>query len=131
MTARMIALCLAAFVAAAPANAATVEVTDGDSLIYDGVKAEIWGIIAPSRAETCTTMAGINWACGERVFAALSALAADETFACIQKEPGFVTCQAGGLDVGLLLVREGLARARQDYAGIEARAKEARVGIWE
>jgi endonuclease YncB( thermonuclease family) len=38
---------------------------------------------------------------------------------------------AGGLDVGRLMVREGLAHARQGYADAEAMARAAKVGIWE
>ncbi len=110
---------------------ASAVVTDGDSLDLDGKHVEIWGIIAPSKSETCTTAAGKNWPCGERAFEQLSAAAADGSFSCAEKEPGFVICHSGGLDVGLLLVKEGLARARQDYADAESRAKEAKVGIWE
>ncbi len=113
------------------AGAADVTVLDGDTLIYDGRQVEIWGIIAPSRSETCTTMQNEKWACGEQAFAELSAAASDPTFACGDKEPGFVICRAGGLDVGLLLVKEGLVRARQDYKDVEARAREAGVGLWK
>ena len=113
------------------ASAADVTVVDGDSMIYDGRSVEIWGIIAPSKSETCVTMQGEKWPCGERAFAALSAAASDPTFACEAKETGFVVCRAGGLDVGILLVKEGLVRARQDYKDIEARAREAKVGLWE
>ena len=115
----------------APAWAVTAVVTYGDSLDLDGKHVEIWGIIAPSKSETCTTAAGKSWPCGERAFDQLSQAASDETFACVDKEPGFVVCHAGGMDIGLLLVKEGLARARQDYADAESRAKEAKIGIWE
>lgn len=113
------------------AGAADITVVDGDSMIYDGRQVEIWGIIAPARSETCATAQNEKWACGERAFAQLAAAASDPTFACEDKEPGFVICRAGGLDVGLLLVREGLVRARQDYKAAEARAREARIGLWE
>jgi endonuclease YncB( thermonuclease family) len=113
------------------AGAADVTVVDGDSMIYDGRQVEIWGIIAPSRSETCTTLQNEKWDCGERAFAQLSAAASDPTFACEDKEPGFVVCHAGGLDVGLLLVKEGLVRARQGYKDVEARAREAGIGLWQ
>lgn len=113
------------------ARAAEVTVIDGDSIIYDGRQVEIWGIIAPPRSETCATARNEKWFCGERAFAELAAAASDPTFACEDKEPGFVICLAGGLDVGLLLVREGLARARQDYRAAEVRAREAGIGLWE
>lgn len=113
------------------ASAADIEVIDGDSLVYDGQKVEIWGIIAPARSETCVTSQGDKWPCGERAFEQLSEASADETFVCSQKEEGFVVCLAGGLDVGRLLVSEGLVRARQDYRDAEARAREDRLGLWE
>jgi endonuclease YncB( thermonuclease family) len=114
-----------------PAWSASVVVTDGDSLDLDGKHVEIWGIIAPSKSETCTTQAGTNWPCGERAFEQLSEAAKDESFACEEKEAGFVICRAGGLDIGMLLVKEGLARSRQDYKDVESRAREAKVGVWE
>lgn len=113
------------------ADAADVTVIDGDSIVYDGRQVEIWGIIAPARSETCATTRNEKWACGERAFAELASAASDPTFACEDKEPGFVVCRAGGLDVGLLLVREGLVRARQDYRNAEARARDAGIGLWE
>lgn len=111
--------------------AASAVVTDGDSLELDGKHVEIWGIIAPSKSETCATSTGKSWPCGERAFDQLSQAAADASFACEEKEPGFVICRAGGLDIGMLLVKEGLARSRQDYKDVESRAREAKVGIWE
>ncbi len=116
---------------ASGAHAADVSVIDGDTLLHNGVQVEIWGIIAPSKTETCTTSGGEKWPCGERAFEALSQAASDETFECETKEQGFVLCHAGGLDVGALLVKEGLVRARQDYRSIEARARDAKVGLWE
>lgn len=114
-----------------PAQAVEIVVTDGDSLDLDGRHVEIWGILAPQKSETCRTAAGVAWPCGERAFRQLSEAAADSSFACEEKEPGFVLCRAAGLDVGRLLVKEGLARARRDYVDVEARAREAKVGIWE
>lgn len=116
---------------AASAWAAEVTVSDGDTLVYDGRPVELWGIIAPARSETCTTSGNEKWPCGERAFEALSQAASDETFACEEKEQGFVLCRAGGLDVAALMVKEGLARARQGYHDVEARAREAKVGLWE
>lgn len=113
------------------AHAAEVTVLDGDTLRYDGAQAEIWGIISPARTETCRTANGKDWPCGERAFQQLSEMAADETFSCAEKEAGFLICRAAGLDVGLLMVKEGLAHARQDYKDVEIRAREARIGLWE
>ncbi|MEQ1942436.1 thermonuclease family protein [Mesorhizobium sp. VNQ89] len=111
--------------------AAEVTVIDGDTIVYDGRQAEIWGTIAPSRTEICTTSTNEKWPCGERAYEQLSELARDETFRCEEKEERFLLCRAGGLDVGLLMVKEGLVRARQDYHDVEARAREAKVGLWQ
>ncbi|MGB3502804.1 MAG: thermonuclease family protein [Mesorhizobium sp.] len=115
----------------AGAASAAVAVLDGDSLDIDGKRVELWGIIAPAKSETCRTSTGRDWACGQAVFDQLRVLSEDETFSCSEKETGFVVCSAGGLDVGRLLVKEGLARARQDYHDAEARAREAKIGLWE
>lgn len=113
------------------AGAADVTVLDGATLVYDGKVVGLWGIRAPERTETCTTSTGTNWPCGERAFRQLSAVAADDTFSCQAKQDDFVVCRAGSLDIGLLMVKEGLARATQDYKAIEAGAREAKTGIWE
>lgn len=121
---------LALVASAGPAFCAATAI-DGDSLMLDGKQVELWGVIAPEKSETCKTSSGTIWPCGQSALEQLQQLTADETFACTPKEPGFVICQAGGLDVARLLVKEGLVRARQDYHDAEARAREAKVGIWE
>lgn len=128
---RLQSIATAILLAASSQALASTTVIDGDSLMLDGKQVELWGVIAPQKSETCTTTSGTSWACGQSAFDQLRQLAADETFACMPKEPGFVTCQAGGLDIARLLVKEGLVRARQDYHDTEARAREAKVGIWE
>ncbi len=124
-------MAILALCAASASLAADVTIIDGDTIVYEGKQAEIWGVIAPSKGETCVTSSNEKWPCGERAFAQLSEVAADETFACDEKEPGFLLCRAGGLDVGLLMVKEGLVRARQDYHDVEARAREAKIGLWQ
>jgi endonuclease YncB( thermonuclease family) len=113
------------------AGAAEVTVLDGDTLRYDGRTVRLWGIDAPQKPETCKTSGGTDWPCGERAFQQLSEVSADDAFSCESRQADFVVCMTGGLDVGLLMVREGLAHARQGYADAEAMARAAKVGIWE
>lgn len=113
------------------AGAAEVTVLDGATLAYEGKVVRLWGVRAPEKVKTCTTSKGTNWPCGERAFRQLSAVAADATFSCRRKQADFVVCRAGLLDIGLLMVKEGLAYATQDYKDVEAGAREAGTGIWE
>jgi endonuclease YncB( thermonuclease family) len=121
----------AVLLASTAVSFSAAEVIDGDSLMLDGHKVELWGVVAPEKSEMCRTSSGQAWPCGQAALDQLQQLSADETFVCEPKEPGFVICRAAGFDVARLLVKEGLVRARQDYHDTEARAREAKVGIWE
>lgn len=118
-----IGLVIASFVSLAQASDVSVAV--------NGKTVRLWGIDAPAAGETCTTTAGKVWPCGARVRDQLRAVFTDEKPLCEEKPEGFVLCRASGLDVGLLLVKEGLAKSTGPYAEIEARARSAKVGLWE
>lgn len=113
------------------ARAADVQVTDGATLIIDGRKIRLWAVEAPAAGQMCTTSAGRVWPCGDRARDQVRALVKEDPITCQPKAPGFDVCRIVGLDVGLMLIKEGLAKARGDYQAIEARAREARVGLWE
>lgn len=53
-----------AVVAAAPGWAADVQVTDGDTLILDGITYRLEGIEAPQTDQTCLDDKGAVWKCG-------------------------------------------------------------------
>ena len=118
-----------------PASAADVQVIDGGTLVMAGRTVRLWGIEAPSAEQVCTTTAGRSRPCGKRVRDQLRSAVQDDDLTCQPKAPGFELCRVAGLDIGALLVKEGLAKitdsARGDYQEIEARARAARVGLWE
>ncbi len=114
-----------------PAAAADVQVIDGGTLVVDGRAVRLWGIEAPTAEQSCATSAGRSWPCGARVRDQLRSLVRDDEILCQPKAAGFELCRIAGLDIGALLVKEGLAKARGDYQDIEARARAARVGLWE
>lgn len=115
----------------APVHAADVQVVDGATLVLDGRKICLWAVETPAAGETCTTSAGRVWPCGDRARDQVRALVKEDAISCQPKAPGFEVCRIVGMDIGLLLIKEGLAKARGDYQEIEARAREARVGMWE
>lgn len=125
------ALLAGLFLVVNPAAATDVQVVDGGTLVVDGRTVRFWGIEAPAAGQTCTTTAGRAWPCGARVRDQLRSLIAGEGIVCQPKAAGLELCRIAGLDIGALLVKEGLAKARGDYQEIEARARAARVGLWE
>jgi endonuclease YncB( thermonuclease family) len=114
-----------------PVIAADIEVIDGGTLVVDGRTVRLWGIEAPSADQTCVTTSGRSWPCGKRVRDQLRSAVRDSAVACQPKAPGIELCRVAGLDIGALLVKEGLAKAQDDYRELEARARAARVGLWE
>lgn len=100
-------------------------------MAVNGKDNRLWGIDAPSLDETCTTAAGKVWRCGARVRDQLRALLTEEKPVCEAKADGAMLCRAAGLDIGLLLVKEGLAKSTGPYQDVEARARSAKVGMWE
>src|SRR6478735_11708351 len=58
----LIAACL--ILAATPSLAVEVSVTDGDTLILDGVPYRLDGIEAPQTDQTCLDDKGAAWTCG-------------------------------------------------------------------
>lgn len=101
------------------------------SVTVNGKDVRLWGIDAPSSGETCTTAAGRIWHCGARVRGQLRALLAEDKPICDARTDGSVLCRVAGLDIGLLLVKEGLAKSTGPYDDAQTRARSAKVGIWE
>lgn len=90
--------------------------------------------------DVCTRSSGERWACGLHAYATLRNSIAHKTIQCTPPVGSdadlMASCRLDGLNLSMLLVRDGLARVRE---GIEdrqllraqAEAKLKHVGIWD
>ncbi|MDI6027965.1 hypothetical protein QBK99_17385 [Corticibacterium sp. UT-5YL-CI-8] len=120
----------AVFAISVPASSETT-VAGGGTLLIDGKPVKLWGVEVPLPGRICTTSTGREWACGDRARDQLAEVIAADAPICESKGDNAVLCRVVGLDIGLLLVKEGLAWSRGGYDEAEMRAKEARIGLWE
>lgn len=106
-------------------------VVNGDTVMIEGRRFHLHGIAAPALDEICTTSNGSTWPCGSKARDQLAEamVSGEPTCRVIDRET--ILCRAAGLDVGALLVKEGLAKAAGDYGDIESRARAAKVGLWQ
>jgi endonuclease YncB( thermonuclease family) len=116
------------------------KVVDGDGLIVGAVPVRIFGIDAPEARQTCTADNGGTWPCGGAAAARLAELVGEDEVTCESIEVDAYNrvvsrCYARGIDVARTLIDEGLAwafiRYSTDYAGAEATAKAAALGVWQ
>lgn len=119
-------------VAAIPATAQTI--TDGDTLRLNSTIYRPHGIDAPETAQACPD----GWPAGRLATTRLQQLIQGRAVVCRAKDRDrygrtVAICRAGGEDLGAIMVREGMAwafvRYSADYAGQEARAKAATLGV--
>ncbi|MBR0682402.1 thermonuclease family protein [Roseomonas eburnea] len=113
---------------------------DGDTLATAGGRLRIHGIDAPESDQTCRR-GGQAYACGEAARRALAALPGNGRLTCEALDTDrygrrVVRCRnAGGLDIGRELVRQGwavaFARYAEDYAAEANEARAARRGLWD
>jgi endonuclease YncB( thermonuclease family) len=112
--------------------------TDGDTLNMTGIVIRLHGIDAPEFRQTCSR-GGASWTCGKEAADKLAALIAGKPVHCEQRDIDdygrtVATCRVGQIDLSAAMVDAGLAVALPDftaaYVGNEARAREARLGIW-
>ena len=116
------------------------DVVDGDTLSVAGVRIRIWGIDAPEGRQSCQDSVGHSYACGEVSAARMRALVADGEVRCVVRDHdqygrSVSQCQAGGQDLGGVMVAEGLAVEYRQfdggaYASSEAEARRAKRGLW-
>lgn len=128
----------------AAADTATVtgraKIVDGDTLDVGAVRVRLHGIDAPEAGQRCQRANGRDWQCGTVAMNRLAELAEGKDVECDALDRDaygrvIAVCKAGGVELNGTLVDEGLAwafvRFTADYAGQEATAKAAGLGIWQ
>lgn len=135
----MLVLALLAAPAAAQQVTGPATVIDGDSLSVNGVAIRLFGIDAPEGKQTCNREGAI-WRCGEEAASQLRSLTAGHQVNCEGRGNDtygrlVAVCSADGFDLNKTMVEAGWATAfrrySEDYVGVEAQAKAARLGIWD
>jgi endonuclease YncB( thermonuclease family) len=136
-------LLTAALLSAAPAHAQTITgratVVDGATLEVRGTRIRLAGIDQVADDHVCERTDDEAWRCGPRALNALEEYLEESVVSCAARERdsrgGIVgTCSASGTDLGLWLIRNGLAQAAvaasNRYRQAEGEAKAARRGMW-
>lgn len=108
---------------------------DGDSLRLHGDRIRLLGIDAPELDQICWEPDGDEWPCGRVAHQRLSDLVGGTETTCQPDGIDYygrtlATCTAANRDIAAVLVAEGLAITRGDYAREETAARSARSGIW-
>jgi len=115
------------------------EVVDGETVRVEGKTFRLYGIDAPDIAQTCN-IRGRNYNCGRVSMTALMDLVAGVKIRCVPRRnspgtPVLANCFAAEYDLSEGMVHTGWAlampRAGTKYARIEARAKNAKRGLWK
>jgi endonuclease YncB( thermonuclease family) len=112
----------------------SVDVIDGDSLRLEGVELRLEGIDAPEYNQTCRH-AGVDEPCGKQARQALVALIGKGKPTCEVASHdrygrGLALCRLGSVEINRQMVAQGHAVSFGMYAADEARARQARLGIW-
>jgi len=110
-------------------------VSDGDSLRFGRERVRLIGMDAPELDQTCTYANGQSWPCGEAARQRLVSLLADGELECTfekrdRYDRALAVCRVDGVDIGAILVSEGLAVSYNDYGGQEAGARAQKIGMW-
>ena len=115
-------------------------VIDGDSLAMGDLNIRLVDIDAPLAVQRCNTPDGSYWDCAaqarQRVRSIVNEAERVECFSTDQDHYGrhLATCDADGVDVGALLVEEGLAWAHENDGRYVPQASIAQAnarGIWQ
>lgn len=137
------ALAAALLLLASPALAAPLEgrarVLDGDTIEVRGERIRIHGIDAPEDRQSCRDRRGQRYSCSRAATEAMRELVRNQRVACERRDVDaygrtIAVCRVGRVDIGAAMVRRGHAlafrRYSEDYVAQEARAREARRGMW-
>jgi endonuclease YncB( thermonuclease family) len=127
-------------VCAAELSGAVERIDDGRTLTVAGQVVRLWGIDAPDLRQHCRNAEGDDYACGENARLALELLIGGKPVSCLSKgrdsaERIMAQCEAGGNDLGTLLVVTGRAIdfppvSAGWYAEYEDGARSRRAGLW-
>ncbi len=114
-----------------------VTVTDGDGIVFAGLRIRIHGMDAPEIDQTCLDEKGRPWPCGRQAWKALRRLLACrhldvEVLGVDRYGRLLARVLADGRDVAAAMVAEGwaVARDRDAYGALEQEAARLRKGIW-
>ncbi|NNK79371.1 MAG: thermonuclease family protein [Litoreibacter sp.] len=115
-------------------------VIDGDTFDVGKVRVRVFGIDAPEADQTCTTKAGVQWACGAWVSSEVRARYDGRLLRCVTRDEDqygrvVASCKdQQGQDIGARLVEDGLAMAYRRYSNRYALAEKAAAvaerGLW-
>lgn len=130
----------AALAAVCSAQAAEVQIVDGDSFMYQGENIRLWGVDTPDANQECRRN-GRPWRPGPEAAAALrEILARAEGMTCEVREVDrngrkVSTCRAQGKDIGTQMVESGWAwdyfeYSRGFYIYAESLAQKDKRGVW-
>ncbi|MBO6767341.1 MAG: thermonuclease family protein [Erythrobacter sp.] len=139
---RIVASGLLALVLFAPAHAqvfeGTATVIDGDTIDMTGTRIRIAHIDAPEANQVCLRE-GEDWACGSNATAELSSIIDGQVVVCTVIDTDIygrqvATCQAAIFNIGLELVRRGMAiavdGAPHEYEQASGIAGQLNSGLW-
>lgn len=113
--------------------------TTGDTLRIGDTTVRLSGIEAPDRGHACSRSTGKRWDCGQAAAQALSRHVRGKTVQCdvSGRDAGglpLATCRIGADDIAAAMVSAGNVFAESGlfaaYPGLEAKAREAKAGIW-
>jgi endonuclease YncB( thermonuclease family) len=121
----------ALLLSSSPLLSAEKPMAAGEHVVIQGQSLRLHGVDVPSADEICTTSDGRQWPCGRHVRDELARAVTLDEVICQPAERETAVCRISGIDLGALLVKEGLAKAAGDYQALEDRARAAKIGIWE
>jgi len=114
-------------------------VIDGGTLEVRGQRVGLSGIAQVADDHVCVRTDDERWRCGPRALNALEEFLEESVVSCVMRDSdaqghAVATCSAGGLDLSLWLLRNGLAMTSSAASGRYLRAQDearaARRGLW-